>query len=452
MTRAAALGLLAVAPAALAVARLDQPGGPLVLLEESHDLPLVSFELTLRSGHVADPPGKEGLGEITARLLRRGAAGKTSRRIDETIDRLGATLDMDVGASSTSVRGEVLRRNLEPFLGLVGEIVTRPDFPPRELERLRREMIAEVQGMRDDDESLASRHFRKALFGSHPYARPAGGTEASLAAITLGDVRAHYRKYWVRPNAIVGAAGDVDRETLQEIVDESFAKLRKARRPRVKLGPPTMPAGRRLVLVDKPERTQAQVYLGHLGLRPVDDDYFPLVVANTAFGGTFTARLMKEIRSERGLSYGAYSRLGRDRQPHGFWLWTFPASADLARCVALEIELLERFVTEGITEDELAFAKSYLVKSRAFDFDTAAKRLSLAMDEEILGLPAGYHARWTASVDAVTLAQANEAIRRRIQTNDLTITVVATASEVREALEQAIPRLGGVEVVPYDSD
>ncbi len=452
MLRSLSAALVAFAPSALATERTENPGGPLVLLEESHDLPIVTLEVVVRTGSAADPEGKAGLAELTARLLRRGAARRSARQIDEAVDRLGATLSIEVGSSSTHFTGEVLRRNLEPFLGILGDVLARPTFPAREMERLRRQMITEVQGLRDDDESLASRFFRKALFGAHAYGRPASGTEASLAAITVDDVRRHYRTAFVASNVIVGAAGDLDRATLREGIDESLSGLRRGKRLRVRLGAPAQAPGRRLVIVDKPDRTQAQVYIGHLGLRPTDDDYFPLTVANTAFGGTFTARLMKEVRSERGLSYGAYSRIGRERQPHGFWMWTFPASADVARCVALQMELFGRFAAEGITEAELEFAKGYLVKSRAFELDTAPKRLDLAVDEEVLRLPRGYHARWTASVEAVTLEAANAAVRRRIQDRDLVIVVVATASEVREGLEQAIPNLASVEVVPYDRD
>src|SRR5690606_30281998 len=116
---------------------------------------------------------------------------------------------------------------------------------------------------------------------------------------------------------------------------------------------PSPRSGRNLVVVDKPERSQTQILIGGLGSSPHDPDHVPLLVANTVFGGTFTARLSEEVRSKRGWSYGAYSSLPYDRRRQAFSMWTFPASTDAAACVALELQLLESWVTEGITEAEL---------------------------------------------------------------------------------------------------
>jgi hypothetical protein len=127
---------------------------------------------------------------------------------------------------------------------------------------------------------------------------------------------------------------------------------------------------RRLVFVDKPERTQTQILLGEVGSHPRDADHISLHVATTIFGGTFTSRMMKAIRSERGWSYGAYARLPYDKERDAFSMWTFPAAKDAAACITLELELLNAWRDKGISARELAFAKRYLVRSHAFDIYT----------------------------------------------------------------------------------
>src|SRR5690606_32750779 len=104
--------------------------------------------------------------------------------------------------------------------------------------------------------------------------------------------------------------------------------------------PPAPLAAPRVVIVDKPERTQTQILIGCLGTRPSDEDHTALVVANTVFGGAFSARLMQSIRAERGWSYGAYSSLPIDRTRQAFSMWAFPKTGDCAPCVELELAML----------------------------------------------------------------------------------------------------------------
>jgi zinc protease len=206
------------------------------------------------------------------------------------------------------------------------------------------------------------------------------------------------------------------------------------------------------VFVDKPERTQTQILIGCLGTHPHDPDHVALHVGNTILGGAFTARLMREVRSKRGWSYGAYSNLPYDRHRRGFSLWTFPKASDAAACIALELELLQKWWSEGITPRELAWAKRFLVRSHAFAIDTASKRVAQVLDEEIYGLPARYHADYVAHVQGVSLDQVNAAIRERITPNDLLVTVVGTAAEIQPSIRDAIPSLTTSETVAFDAE
>ncbi len=207
--------------------------------------------------------------------------------------------------------------------------------------------------------------------------------------------------------------------------------------------------GRHLVFVDKPERTQRQMVIGGLGTDVRDPDHIPLVVANTVFGGTFTSRLMQEVRAKRGWSYGASSRVGFDRQRDAFTMWTAPAATDAASCLALELELLHAFRSEGITQAELDFVKRYLVRSHAFEIDTARKRVHQRLEVELFGLPVDYHESYLPKVEAVTVESANEAVTARLSEDDLVIGVAGTHAEIGEAIAKAIPGVGGVMVVPF---
>ena len=427
------------------------PDGVQVLLEASHDLPLVDISLTLRTGSVHDPPGLEGLARMAARMVRMGTANLDGTAVEESIARLGARLNVETSTSYVRFHGSVIRRNLEPFCDLLADLVRRPAFRAADLAFSKRETLSDIVAARDNDRAIGTRHFRRMLFGDHPYGRSVVGTRASVRALRRAHLAEHHRRHFVGRNLVLGASGDVDEAELRRLVERFFTGLPAGRPPSENVPTPRRPRGRRVLIVDKPDRTQAQIFIGTLGSRVDDPDIYPLMVANTAFGGTFTARLMHEVRSVRGWSYGAYSRLSRDRQRDAWSMWTFPAAKDAIECARLQLELLEDFVREGITAAELRFARKFLINSHCFDVDTAAKRLDARIDAEVFGLPEEFFRDYVKKVRAVTRAEANAAVRRRISQRNLVIVVVASAREVRASL-QALPGVQSVEAVRHDDD
>lgn len=421
-----------------------------VFVESSDALPIVSVLVAFRSGSAHDPEGREGLGRITARMLRRGAEGFSAQRIEETIDALGGELAADASPSATTVHFEVIRRSIDPLADIVATLLAKPAFDEAELGRLKREAEAELIEARDSDRALASRAFRRTLFAGHPYGRRVSGTIAAIRAMEREDARAFYGRHYVRANAVVAISGDIDEAEGRALAERLLAGLPEGERIADPVPPPAAPRGRHLVFVDKPERTQTQMVVGGLGTHAHDPDHMPLLVANTAFGGTFTSRLMQEVRAKRGWSYGASSRVGFDRQRDAFTMWTAPAATDAAACLALELDLLHAFREDGITEEELGFVKRYLVRSHAFEIDTARKRVHQRLEAELFDLPEGYHDRYLADVEAVDVAAARTAVRARLSEDDLVIGVVGTHAEIGKAIEKAIPNLSQVTVAPFD--
>lgn len=428
--------------------RFTTRGGTVVLAEPSHTLPIVDVTAILRIGSLADPIGQDGLARLAARLVRMGPLGRTAEETDEALEALGATLAVDVSHGTIRLTGAVIARSFPAYLALLGEILTRPALRDADLARVRREAVAEIGQQRDNDRWLASRAFRSLLFGEHPYARSPLGTVESLRRIRRDDVRRFAAAMRTAPGLVLGIAGDVDPAGLPGLVEQAFGGLPRRRLPTVALPPPRPTRGRRIVVVDKPGRTQTQMFLGTLGSRLRDPDFHTLLVANTAFGGTFSAPLVQEVRARRGWSYSASSRLGADREREAWSLYTHPSAENAAACLALELELVERFVADGPKARELAFAKSYLVKSHAFDLDTPSKRLEPRLEAEVHGLPDAFHEKFVDRVRGVTVPAAREAVRRRLSATDLTIALVATASDVKPALE-SIPG-AEIRVVSYE--
>jgi zinc protease len=423
-----------------------------VLVEESHDVPLVEIVIAGRRGSASDEIGREGALNLAYRALRRGTAKRTATAIEEEIDRLGAAFGTLVDINGTNVHARVIRHNLDALLPLLADLVLRPRFSGDEIAQLLREIRADIIAARNDDRGLASRAFRRALFAGHPGGRPINGTLETIETLDRDYAEASYHAQLTRGNLVFGVAGDVDSAQITARLGEIFDAIPGGRAMASAPPDPAPPRGRHLLIVDKPDRTQTQIYIGGIGGDPFDPDFTALQVANVVFGGTFTARLMREVRSKRGWSYGASSRLGRDRGRDAWYMHTFPAATDAAACVSLQLDLLEDWVERGVSARELEFAKRFMTGSYAFDRETAVKRLSQRLDTELLPLPSGYFDRFVERVRSVTVDQANRAIRRRLSKDDLVIAIVATANELRPALEKAIPRLASTHVVPFDRD
>ena len=419
-----------------------------LLVETSDVLPLVDIEIAFPIGSLQDPIGKEGLARLTSHLVRRGPRGMSSDRFEERLARIGARLSIDASMRTTRIRATTLRRNVEELTALLADLVWNPALRPREFGKLKRRAKASILARLDDDQAIGAQHFRRRLFSGHPYGRPGSGTVESLARISHRDVDRFYSRYYEQGPYVIGFAGDISNHEARRLVNE-YCPARTGR-PNGKHAVPAtrVRKGRHVVVVDKPERTQTQLYIGTLGARTHDRDLFPLIVSNTAFGGTFTGPLMQEVRAERGWSYGAYSRLTHSSQREAWYMWSAPSADYSVECAALELELLDRWVERGLGRSTIRFAQQYLINSHCFDSDTPSKRLESRLDVELLGVPRRYVDRYDELVAGVTPSIANRTTRARISPRDLTIVVVATADQVAPKFEQ-LPGISSLEVVPF---
>lgn len=431
---------------------LRGPAGSMLLIEANRDLPLVRVQVALRTGAGDDPPADDGLCNFATELMARSAGGRTRAEIDAAFDALGTNLDVMSDCDGASFELTVLKEKLEPALALLADVLLRPDFPAIEAQKLKRELGAQLDELRDDDGQLARRYFTRALYGDHPYGRTVLGTSTSLARLTVDAARAWHAAALRGGNLVFGLAGDVEHEPVQATLQRHFAALPAGESLEGARPAPSRRRGRRLTLVDKPERTQSQILIGQPAPQWSDPDYLALQVATTAFGGTFTARLMEEVRSKRGLSYGASARLGQGRGAKALVAHVFPSLEQTPETLELVLRLFGDWVKEGLTQDEVEFARGYLAKSFAFGLATPEDRLDLRTTLALCGMPADYPDTFAARVTQVTLADTQRALTRHLTADDLEIVVVCTADELMPPLHEAGLTTGvACETVAYDA-
>ncbi len=412
--------------------------------------PLVSLSLVFRGGTTQDPPGKEGLAALMARLLERGTQSRTRAKIADEIESMGGSFTAHATRESIRLDAAVLSRSLDPLLDVFADLLLNPSFPEEEVELAKDEMLAELALAREEDRDLGDQFFRHAIYGNTPYGRFPGGTDRSIPSLTRDDVVARWKDL-VEESLVVGAAGDIDGEAMAKKLDARLGGLARRAAPKPPIATSRALSGVETLLVDKPERTQTQIFLGHSALGPADPDFLPFYVANHAFGGMFTSRLMQEVRVKRGWSYGAHSRLELLREGSLTGVWTFPANDDTIACVRLLLDLIRDFGSKGVREEELIAAKGHLLNTLAFDVETPEQRVQRRVHEILLGLPVDWTQRFAEGVDAVSVERANVAASRVLRPEQMALVVVCTADRFSCQLRD-IPEVRVVDVVPFDAE
>ena len=421
-----------------------------VIVEPSPDTPLVWFDIAIRGGAAADPPGMEGLHRHTALLARRGAGKRGRLELDDTLDALGAALDIMLSRDAVTLSGLALSRHLDAAIEVAADILAAPRFDPGEHARLLRETPQVLDEIRDDDSALATRWFDWMCSPGHPYGRTSLGTNASLQAIDRDAAIAVWRGEVTSDNLVIGLAGDIDDAIAARAVATLTARLAPGpatSRPSVEL--PALADHRRMILVDKPDRTQAQIRIGHQSLRYGHADTPAIAVAEAIFGGMFSSRLMQEIRVKRGWSYGVGSALRRSRLPHWFEISTAAAIEVAGPAIALTLDLYADYAARGPSDDEVDFAKAYLVGSMPFHVATARQRMQLAVRDAVFDLPDGYTAKLPEALGQLAPSDVRAACARHFRPDAAVTVAVTTADTARAAIEQA--SAGELTVVAHDA-
>ncbi len=424
---------------------------PVVIVEPSPDTPLVWFDIAIRGGAAADPLGIEGLHRHTALLARRGAGSRDRHVLDETLDSLGAMLDVSVSRDAVSVSGLALSRHLDAVIDLAADVLAEPRFSEEEHARLLRETPQVLDEIRDDDSALATRWFDWLCSPGHPYGRTSLGTETSLKQIERAAAIELWKHEVVADNLVIGMAGDIDEAAAARCVQRLIGRLPAGtRKAGVVLDSSATAArpGRRVILVDKPDRTQAQLRIGHLAVRYGHPDTAAIAVAEAVFGGMFSSRLMQEIRVKRGWSYGAGCALRRSRLPHWFEIWTAAGIEVCGPAVALTLELMADYAAKGPTDDEVDFARSYLVGAMPFHVATARQRMQLAVRDEVFELPSGYTANLPVALAQLSAADVRAACAKHLRPEDAVTVAVTTAEQAEAPLTAA--NAGPITIVDHD--
>lgn len=424
-----------------------------LVFETDKRLPIVHLEVGIRVGAIADPKTAQGLTRFLGEMLLTGTRKKTKAQLDSTLDTLGSHLEIEARSESLTLNGAVISDQLDAFLELLFEIITQPRFYPSEIQKLKQKTISQLLQAMDDDGTIAFQKFEQFYFGNHPYSHVIPGLIGHVKNFTLEQVQSQYERLFVDDLLIVSGTGNTDEDMIQKFA-KRLAKARPGKSPIRPVEAFNPPLQKRILIVDKPNRSQTQIFAGQKGIQLSDPDYFALHIANEALGGSaLESRLGEEIRVKRGWSYGVASFFRFGSQARTWQFNIFPNVANTPPALKLSMELISKLKNEGLTSQEFEKTKKSIVSNALFLNESPTRRVENQMTEKILKLPKGFFEDFPKFVQRVTLEETNQAIKKFFDPEHFTIVVLGTATTLKKSLgeELQIPEKD-IQVKPYTSD
>jgi len=416
-----------------------------VIVAKSSDLPLVTVDLTIKTGAWADPPGLAGAAAMTAGMLTEGTKTRSAQDIAREIEALGASLDTGASGEASSVTLNVMPDKLAEAAPIMADVAMNPAFQPEELERQRAQALDGLRVAYEEPGQLARFATGAIVFAGTPFGHVASGTPASIAKLKPADLATLHRT-WFRPdNAILVLTGDISPEDGFAFAEHYFGGWAKPPAPLPSLPNVTAKAGVRNVAIDLPGTGQASVNMIKPAIARTDPAYYTALVANTVLGGGYSARLNQEIRLKRGLSYGASAGLSAMRTTG-----LFRASAQTKNESATEVLSLigvqmTSLVSAPPSDAELTARKSALVGGFGRQLATTGGLADTLGDYAFFGLPLDEMTRYTGKIEAVSAADVQAFSRGMYDPASASALVVGDAKSFLPSLKAARPNL---ELIP----
>jgi zinc protease len=409
--------------------RAELDNGMVLLTSEQRALPMVSIELLIDAGSRYDEPTREGVANLTARLLTYGTQRRSAVQISDALDFIGASLSARTSDDLVSVSLTVLKKDLATGLELLADILTSSVFPQEEMDRHKQSIIAAIRARDENPGDIAQRRFAAALYPKSPYGRPVEGTESSVRSLQQKNVKEFYERYY-RPNrSIMSVVGDISQQEMMEAMNQALRSWRKGESSGQLLIPSAVAVPQ--VIRFNRDLTQANIIMGHEGVARGNPDYYAIQVMNYILGGGgFSSRAMDSVRNQRGLAYSVYSTFDSEKS-HGTFTFVMQTKNETAHeAIRIVRDEIRRMREQRVTEGELNDAKDYLTGSFPLRLDTNRKVANFLAQVEFFQLGSDYPVRYAERIKKVTPDDIDRVAKRYLQLDKLVTVIVGNQKKI----------------------
>jgi zinc protease len=419
--------------------RIELPNGMVIFLQEDHELPLIDGIARIHGGSREEPAGKAGMLDIYGDAWRTGGTkSQTGDQLDDFLEVRAAKVETGSNADSTSISWSCLKGDFDDVFKLFTDLLREPQFRADKIELAQRQMADSISRRNDEVSEIASRESVKLAYGANnPYARQP--EYATVAAIARQDLLGWHHEHVVPNNIILGVAGDFDSAAMEAKLRQTFGGWPKG--PTVK--PPEIqfePAKPGFYLIPKSDVNQSSIRMVELGIRRDNPDYYATQVFNEAFGGGFSSRLFRNIRTAKGLAYDVGGGIGTAFDHPGVVRMSMGTkSSTTVESIQAIYEQIDDLPKNPISDDEIKRAKDSILNSFVFNFDSPGKVLHERMAYEFYKYPPDFLERYRAGIEKVQPGDVARAAAKYLHKDKLAVLVVGNTAEFDKPLSSLGP-------------
>jgi len=395
---------------------------------EQNEIPTVNFSLVMEGGHLLDDINKNGVANLITDIMMEGTANKTPQELEEEIEMLGARINMYTTRESIVISANCLVRNFDKTLALVEEILLEPRWDEEEFARIKIKTINEIKRSDANPNVVAGRVYNKILYGkNHIFSYPTSGTEASVEALTIEDLKTFYYKNFspsISNFHIVGAITKADSKNILASFGEKW-KAKEVIIPSYSIENNRNKAS--LYFVDIPGAKQSIINIGYISMARTDKDFYLAEVMNYKLGGSFSGNVNLILREEKGYTYGARTGFNGSKIKG-----TFKASSSVRTNTTGEsVSIFKEEIADyknGVSQEDLDFTKNAMIKSNARRFETQFSLLGMLQEMSIYNLPLDYIAEEEDFISAMTLEQHKQLANKYLDETKMAYVVIGDAA------------------------
>jgi len=402
-----------------------------VLHVNSPELPMVDLALTFDAGSARDND-LAGLSSMTHGLLDKGTGKLNADDVASKFEDVGAqfSASVDLDRSSVTLRSLSDEEFFDDALNMFINVVSKPSFPERDFDREKKRLLISLEDSDQRPSDIVGRKFFELLYQNHPYAQAQNGTKKSANKITLKDVEKFHKSYFVATNSVLAIVGNVSKQQAQVIANRISASLPKGQ-AQEKIAA-VKPSSEIKQHIDFPSQ-QSHVRMGQIGIERGNPDYFSLYIGNHVLGGGgFTSRLVKEVRSNRGLSYSVYSYFLPYKQSGPFMLGLQTRADQVTEAIQVCNQVLADFIENGPTQEELTLSKQNIMNGFPLNIGSNRDILGYLSLIGYYNLPLTYLNEFKKNIENVTLEDVKIAFRKHLDLNSFVTVVVGSEQKPEE--------------------
>ncbi len=413
-----------------------------------HDeLPLISLGINIKGGMLLDDPKQVGVANLVTDIMMQGTANKTPVELEEAIDALGSSINMFTSTQSIGIEVSTLKRNLEPTLDLVEEILFEPRWDANEFERIKRETAEGIKRRAAIPSTIASNVFNKLNYGDHILANSTLGTVASVESIELADVKSYVETNFAPHLTTISIVGDISRS---DAIKAFKRMVERWEEKEVTFSEYELPAPNKegkAYFVDVPGAKQSEIRIGYLSLPRTDPDFYANTIMNMKLGGNFSGDVNLVLREEKGYTYGARTGFRGSKLSGTFTASSGVRSNTTEESVNIFKDLMTKY-HKPIAEEDLAFTKNVTLKSNARRFETLGALRGMISNIATYDLPFDYIKDQEDVVRNMTVESHNALANKYIRPDEMIYLVVGDAATQLEGMKS----LGFGDPILLDTD